>query len=158
MSKIPQADHFGEFMEYDLNGNITHLYRNAKNPNGQAMQIDNFSYTYSGNRLTKVADTSQNIEGYHGGGNPIGYDNNGNMISHPDKGINTISYNFLNLPSEIKGNSNAVITRYVYRADGVKVFKSYFLRGTTKETQYLDGFQYDNSNTSNALASSLSLK
>ncbi|RNA62869.1 RHS repeat-associated core domain-containing protein [Chryseobacterium nematophagum] len=158
LSTIAQTDHFGESMEYDLNGNITHLYRNAKNPNGQVMQIDNLSYTYSGNRLTKVADTSQNIEGYPGGGNPIGYDNNGNMISHPDKGINSISYNFLNLPSEIKGNSNAVITRYVYRADGVKVFKSYFLRGTTKETQYLDGFQYDNSSTSNALASSLSLK
>ncbi|RNA61954.1 RHS repeat-associated core domain-containing protein [Chryseobacterium nematophagum] len=161
LGTLPQADHFGESMEYDLNGNITHLYRNAKNPNGQAMQIDNLSYTYSGNRLTKVADTSQNIEGYHGGGNPIGYDNNGNMISHPDKGINSISYNFLNLPSEIKsnsGNSNAAITRYVYRADGVKVAKNYILGGTTKETQYLNGFQYDNSSASNVLASSPSLK
>ncbi|CAA7196831.1 DUF6443 domain-containing protein [Chryseobacterium potabilaquae] len=161
LSTIPQADHFGESMEYDVNGNITRLYRNAKNTNGQAMQIDNLSYIYLGNRLTKVTDASQNTDGYPGGGNVISYDNNGNMTSHPDKGINGISYNFLNLPSEIKansGNSNAAITRYVYRADGVKVAKNYILGGTTKETQYLDGFQYDNSGTSNVLASSSSLK
>ncbi|CAA7195244.1 DUF6443 domain-containing protein [Chryseobacterium potabilaquae] len=160
-STIPQEDHFGETAEYDLNGNITHLYRNAKNPNGLAMQIDNLTYTYLGNRLTKVADATQNSYGYSGTGNPIGYDNNGNMISHPDKGINSISYNFLNLPAEIKensGNTNAAITRYIYRADGVKVAKNYILGGTTKETQYLDGFQYDNSGTSNVLASSSSLK
>ncbi|RNA61957.1 RHS repeat-associated core domain-containing protein [Chryseobacterium nematophagum] len=128
---------------------------------GQPMQIDNLSYTYSGNRLTKVTDATQSSYGYPGGGNPIGYDNNGNMISHPDKGINTISYNFLNLPSEIKsnsGNSNAAITNYIYRADGIKVAKNYILGGTTKETQYLNGFQYDNSNASNVLASSSSLK
>ncbi|CAA7195464.1 DUF6443 domain-containing protein [Chryseobacterium potabilaquae] len=161
LGTLPQADHFGESMEYDVNGNITHLYRNAKNTNGLAMQIDNLSYTYLGNKLTKVTDASQNTDGYPGGGNVIGYDNNGNMISHPDKGINSINYNFLNLPSEIKansGNSNAAITRYVYRADGVKVVKNYILGGTTKETQYLDGFQYDNSGTSNILASSSSLK
>ncbi|CAA7196728.1 DUF6443 domain-containing protein [Chryseobacterium potabilaquae] len=161
LSTIPQTDHFGESMEYDLNGNITHLYRNAKNPNGQAMQIDNLSYTYSGNRLSKVTDATQSSYGYPGGGNPIGYDNNGNMISHLDKGINTISYNLLNLPSEIKsnsGNSDAAITRYIYRADGVKVSKNYILGGTTKETQYLNGFQYDNSSASNVLASYSSLK
>ncbi|WP_228442166.1 RHS repeat domain-containing protein [Chryseobacterium nematophagum] len=161
LSTIPQTDHFGESMEYDLNGNITHLYRNAKNPNGQAMQIDNLSYTYSGNRLIKVTDATQSSFGYPGGGNPIGYDNNGNMISHQDKGINTISYNFLNLPSEIKsnsGNTNAAISRYIYRADGVKVAKNYILGGITKETQYLDGFQYDNSSAPNVLASSSSLK
>ncbi|RMZ60374.1 RHS repeat-associated core domain-containing protein [Chryseobacterium nematophagum] len=161
LGTLPQADHFGESMEYDLNGNITRLYRNAKNTNGLTMQIDNLSYTYLGNRLTKVTDASQNTDGYPGGGSVIGYDNNGNMISHPDKGISSISYNFLNLTSEIKansGNSNAAITRYVYRADGAKVAKNYILGGTTKETQYLDGFQYDNSGTSNVLASSSSLK
>ncbi|RNA62004.1 RHS repeat-associated core domain-containing protein [Chryseobacterium nematophagum] len=160
-STIPQEDHFGETTEYDLNGNITHLYRNAKNPNGWAMQIDNLSYTYSGNRLTKVTDATQNAYGYSGGGNVIGYDNNGNMTNHLDKGINSISYNFLNLPFEIKsnsGNSNAAITRYVYRADGVKVAKSYILGTGTKETQYLDGFQYDNNSISNTLTPSSILK
>ncbi|RNA60991.1 RHS repeat-associated core domain-containing protein [Chryseobacterium nematophagum] len=160
-STIPQEDHFGEKTEYDINGNITHLYRNAKNPNGLAMQIDNLSYTYSGNKLVKVADATQNTYGYPGGGNPIGYDKNGNMISHPDKGINSIGYNFLNLPTEIKpnlGSSNSAITRYVYRADGVKVAKSYVLGTGTKETQYLDGFQYDNSDASNILTPSSNLK
>ncbi|CAA7195129.1 DUF6443 domain-containing protein [Chryseobacterium potabilaquae] len=160
-STIPQEDHFGEATEYDINGNITHLYRNAKNPNGLAMQIDNLTYTYLGNRLTKVVDATQNSYGYSGTGNPIGYDNNGNMISHPDKGINSIRYNFLNLPTEIKensGNTNAAITRYIYRADGVKVAKSYVLGIGTKETQYLDGFQYDNNGTSNSFTPTSTLK
>lgn len=36
---------------------------------------------------------------------------------------------------------NGVTTKYAYRADGVKVRKSY---GTNKTTDYLDGFQYEN--------------
>ncbi|CAA7193834.1 DUF6443 domain-containing protein [Chryseobacterium potabilaquae] len=162
-STIPQEDHFGETAEYDLNGNITHLYRNAKNPNGLAMQIDNLTYTYLGNRLTKVADATQNSYGYSGTGNPIGYDNNGNMISHPDKGINSIRYNFLNLPSELKINeSGRSVTirgmRYIYRADGVKVSKEYTQFTGNVETNYLDGFQYDNNDITNALDPSPTLK
>ncbi|RMZ59630.1 RHS repeat-associated core domain-containing protein [Chryseobacterium nematophagum] len=162
-STIPQEDHFGETAEYDLNGNITHLYRNAKNPNGWAMQIDNLTYTYSGNRLTKVSDATQNSYGYSGTGNPIGYDNNGNMISHPDKGISSIRYNFLNLPSELKIEISGKYLadrnlKYIYRADGVKVSKNYTQLIGNVETNYLDGFQYDNNDITNMLATSPTLK
>ncbi|MCJ7935354.1 MAG: hypothetical protein MUW56_17430 [Chryseobacterium sp.] len=155
-STVPQEDHFGETTEYDLNGNITRLYRNTKNTtNGLAMQIDNLSYTYSGNRLLKVTDAAQNYSGYSGGGNTIGYDSNGNMTNHLDKGINEITYNFLNLPSSVKNNNNTSpfgsLSSYLYRADGTKLKKgySYYKRdwqGNTSlaytVTDYLDGFQY----------------
>ncbi|REC41830.1 hypothetical protein, partial [Chryseobacterium pennipullorum] len=82
------------------------LYRNAKNTsNGLAMQIDDLTYVYSGNKLTKVTDASQNYLGYTGGGNTIGYDLNGNMTSHIDKNLKSISYNHLNLPNSFKSNS-----------------------------------------------------
>ncbi|MFP7658530.1 RHS repeat-associated core domain-containing protein, partial [Chryseobacterium proteolyticum] len=87
-STVPQENHFGESSEYDLNGNITRLYRNTKNTtNGLAMQIDNLTYSYTGNRLSKVAEASQNSSGYpyFATPNEITYDNNGNMTSHKDK-------------------------------------------------------------------------
>ncbi|WP_333596748.1 DUF6443 domain-containing protein [Chryseobacterium flavum] len=153
---VPEEDHFGETTEYDLNGNITRLYRNTKNTtNGLAMQIDNLTYTYSGNQLTKVTDASQNYSGYTGGGNTITYDLNGNMISHLDKGLNEIKYNFLNLPVLVKKNNNSgafgSLSSYLYRTDGTKLkkiysyYKSDWQANTSlalTTTDYLDGFQY----------------
>ncbi|MDQ0783432.1 DUF6443 domain-containing protein [Chryseobacterium sp. W4I1] len=155
-STVPLEDHFGESIEYDLNGNITRLYRNAKNTtNGMAMQIDNLTYNYAGNRLLNVTDASQNYSGYVGGGNTIGYDLNGNMTNHVDKEITNIQYNFLNLPSILTKNNNTSpfggIISHLYGADGRKLKKvySYYKKdwqGNTNlaltTTDYLDSFQY----------------
>ena len=101
------------------------------------MQIDNPVYTYTVNRFLNA----QNCLGYPGGSNTISYDNNGNMTVHPDKGISSIKYNYLNLPEQVTQDSK--ITNYIYRADGVKVKKS----GTAGlATDYLDGFQYTETN------------
>jgi hypothetical protein len=51
---------------------------------------------------------------------------NGNMISHPDKDISSIEYNYLNLPKQITRNSD--ITKYIYRADGTKIKKFFEIR------------------------------
>ncbi|MCY0979413.1 RHS repeat-associated core domain-containing protein, partial [Chryseobacterium sp. CY350] len=76
--------------------------------------------------------------------NTITYDDNGNMITHKDKGIASIEYNFLNLPDKINGMPGKFTktTFYNYRADGVKVSKSYYQGNSVKSTIYLDGFQY----------------
>lgn len=69
----------------------------------------------------------------------------------PDKGITGISYNFLNLPTQITQQN---ITKYYYRADGTKIKKAFTLNNTagsnTVNTDYLDGFQY--STESNVIA------
>ncbi|WP_390452853.1 RHS repeat domain-containing protein, partial [Chryseobacterium sp. Alg-005] len=108
-----------------------------------ATMIDNLKYEYNGNKLTKVTDEQQNPSGYPyiATPNTITYDANGNMITHLDKGISSIQYNYLNLPSQI--TQNAKVTSYTYRADGVKVKK---LFGDI-ETNYLDGFQYKSTYT-----------
>ena len=144
-----------ESIEYDLNGNITRLYRNAKHGKFYTpIQIDNLTYNYvngngNSNRLQNITDASNNSLGYPGGGQAITYDLNGNMTTMPDKGITQpIAYNFLNLPNLIKQNTNT--TTYLYRADGVKLRKTYNLVNAVGSkiitTEYLDGFQYSTPN------------
>jgi len=138
LATVPENSLYDEYLEYDLNGNIIVLSRNSKNPSsGAAMNIDALSYTYTGNRLLKVKDATQNNDGYPIGGNTIEYDANGNMTSNTDKGISSIEYNYLNLPKQIVQSSN--ITKYIYQANGTKV-KKFF--GNKIEVDYLDGFQY----------------
>ncbi|WP_294206174.1 DUF4329 domain-containing protein [uncultured Chryseobacterium sp.] len=67
------------------------------------------------------------------------------MVTHKDKGIATINYNILNLPVNIEVNPglrSRRITQYIYRADGVKIGKSFYQNGVTNYMMYLDGFQY----------------
>ncbi|MDR6157119.1 hypothetical protein QF023_000635 [Chryseobacterium sp. SLBN-27] len=144
------AKEYFEKPEYDANGNITRLKRSEGLAAGSttAMMIDNLRYDYTGNRLTKVTEEQiGNSKGYpylsvH---NTITYDDNGNMITHLDKGISEISYNFLNLPVTIQVNPglrSAKTTQYTYRADGVKVAKLFYQNSATTTTLYLNGFQY----------------
>ncbi len=110
-------------------------------------------YEYSGNRLTKVIENALNDTGYEGGNNAISYDLNGNMKDMLDKGIQSVQYNYLNLSNEfaiLQGSfgqlSNSSI-KYLYRADGTKLRKTYTEklpkgRTSTSMTDYLDGFQY----------------
>jgi RHS repeat-associated protein len=94
-------------------------------------------------------------------GTAISYDANGNMKDHKDKGILQIDYNILDLPDLVKFDKTYVPrftgmeldynvkTKYLYRADGVKLRKIYNygigranLEASTI-TDYLDGFQYE---------------
>ncbi|BAP32263.1 cell well associated RhsD protein [Chryseobacterium sp. StRB126] len=145
----PNVYYFNESAEYDSNGNILYLSRFRKSQNSTfAEYADGLSYTYdnNSNRLVKVKDTSSNGAGYPIGENTITYDDSGNMKNHLDKGINTINYNFLNLPNNISvnpGTKKQGTIQYIYRADGTKVAKTY--TGTLNSittTEYIDGFQY----------------
>ena len=145
------AREYFERLEYDLNGNIKRLQRSEGLVSGNtALMIDNLKYDYAGNRLTKVTEEQiGNSLGYpyFATPNSMGYDDNGNMTSHPDKGISKINYNFLNLPDNISvrpGTKTANTSRLTYRADGVKVSKIFSTNagGSVTNTDYLDGFQY----------------
>ncbi|WP_106915756.1 DUF6443 domain-containing protein [Chryseobacterium aurantiacum] len=155
----PWSKEHTETMDYDLNGNITKLYRTSAMNGTTAMVIDDLVYNYGpptslGNRLLDVRDNQHNKAGYEGGGNTISYDANGNLINMLDKQITGISYNFLNLPRTLDIGYGTITSqiRTNYRADGIKLRKenmqtSVGFAGTswTKEiTDYLDGFQYLN--------------
>jgi len=155
----PNSKENTESLDYDLNGNITNLYRTSVISYGTntATVIDNLSYAYAegGNKLTGITDSSQNQTGYENypPTYPINYDLNGNMLSMYGKGISSIHYNFLNLPNEIyMGFYSPFYVSHMYRADGSKLRKNTvstvtgFVNSTvtTEVTDYLDGFQYRN--------------
>ncbi|BFO64699.1 DUF6443 domain-containing protein [Chryseobacterium sp. KCF3-3] len=151
----PYNNNFNENLTYDLNGNIMTLKRNAYPVSGTtATQVDDLEYKYTGNRLNQVIENSSNPSGYEGGNNIIGYDLNGNMTDMKDKGIQSIIYNNLNLPTSIgiqnigyMGQISTTNINHLYRADGAKLRKtivqqSYMGLPITRMTDYLDGFQY----------------
>ncbi|WP_185249136.1 DUF6443 domain-containing protein [Chryseobacterium bernardetii] len=165
-SSIPENNYYNEILTYDLNGNVATLKRNRNAANIGAQLIDDLTYSYTGNRLDTVTEGAGNYFGYpETSGNLITYDENANMKSQVDKKILQIDYNFLNLPNYIKFNRSIpnrlgdsyVTTNYLYRADGIKLTKKYNSfsgRGqipTTSVTDYLDGFQYNNTESSDFL-------
>uniref|UniRef100_A0AAU6WMG0 RHS repeat-associated core domain-containing protein n=1 Tax=Chryseobacterium endophyticum TaxID=1854762 RepID=A0AAU6WMG0_9FLAO len=155
----PNVGENTESLEYDLNGNITKLFRTSVLEYGSTTptKIDDLEYIYDAqnksNKLITLNDNSFNPTGYEGGGMEIKYDVNGNMTEMPDKGINKIDYNYLNLPDKInysKNGNESVIVNTKYSAGGEKLRKEntttvFGINGYTtikKNTDYLDGFQY----------------
>ncbi|MEC4050176.1 RHS repeat-associated core domain-containing protein [Flavobacterium sp. SUN046] len=147
---------YNESMQYDKNGNILNLQRNGNYDDSvYNLQIDNLSYFYDTslsnlNRLMKVTDLSNDPTGFKddsNGSNDIAddysYDANGNMVTDQNKGITSIKYNILNLPTEIifLNNSTKKIN-YIYNAVGVKIRKIVTNGTVVSTTDYLNGFQY----------------
>jgi RHS repeat-associated protein len=144
-----------EFIDYDLNGNITNLYRTSVVESGNtATVIDRLQYTYesanNSNTLTNIIDLQNNPSGYEGGGGIIHHDPNGNMDRMDDKNIENINYNFLNLPNKIKYSGGIITIDHLYNAGGIKLQKKVprtecgiiNCNSFTDITDYLDGFQY----------------
>lgn len=133
---------------YDKNGNIRGIKRSGLKDN-KLTDIDDLTYYYQGssNKLLSVTDETTLPEGFNDGnktGNDYSYDSDGNLTKDLNKGITNITYNFLNLPTEVLWNATQKIN-YTYDASGVKL-KKVVTNGTTiTTTDYLGGFQYQNS-------------
>jgi len=175
LNRLLQADYskqgnttFNSYLEhlwYDKNGNIKNLLRNGgMDTDGYqfANPIDNLTYLYdtdNKNQLLRVFDATANPQGFKDDPNgtsiateisqapDYGYDANGNMIRDDNKGIKTITYNHLNLPTKITFANPNNIT-YLYNATGQKVNKVVTEKIGTQTiittTDYLSGFQYVN--------------
>ncbi len=142
---------------YDKNGNITSLERKGQiNKDATSFGImDNLVYTYdSGNKLLKVTDNGNDNEGfkdYNTYGNDYRYDANGNIVMDLNKGIGStdtdgVSYNFLNLPTNVvisNGSQNGNI-EYIYDANGVKLVKIVTEGSSVTTTEYSGSYIYEN--------------
>lgn len=146
-SEYGEGDNFstnkGKYKEYDirydLNGNIKSMKRNG---NGL---IDDLYYNYSGNQLQSVTDIASTSVGFvDRSGTDYSYDANGNLVRDGNKGISTISYNYLNLPQTISVGTDKYI-RYIYDANGNKLCKE-FKDGTNSVNKhfYAGALEYDN--------------
>ncbi|SHI47971.1 DUF6443 domain-containing protein [Aquimarina spongiae] len=140
---------------YDKNGNIGRITRNG-NPTGAATQkIDELYYTYSNNKLTDVREavtSSYKNEGFKDGTNAnddFEYDINGNTIIDRNKNISSITYNHLNLPTQVSFTNNSGFfptllgsIRYTYDALGNKLSKKVSENGATITTDYAGNYVY----------------
>ncbi len=136
---------YNESMEYDKNGNILRLSRYGDlDYDSFAIEIDALDYTYdTQNRLMKLKDNTNHPAGFKDSADleeEYKYDNDGNMIKDDNKGITSISYNHMNLPTEIIFRTGEKI-KYLYDATGNKLKKTITASRVT-ETDYLSGFQY----------------
>ena len=123
--------------------------------NGQNdLEIDNLTYTYSGNRLLKVEDSGQSA-GFNNRvnlSNEYRYDNSGNLKADDNKSISNVIYNHLNMPTEIEftrpsGQIDKI--QYTYDALGNKLKTIVQQNGSTVwTTDYSGLFQYDNNKIS----------
>lgn len=108
-------------LTYDRNGNIKTLQRTAG-----GVLIDNLVYMYTGNQLTGLTEsvrTSLAGDIYLPGAASVGsyvFDKNGNMTSDSRKALN-LTYNVLNLLSEVKTTAGILKAKYNYLADGTKL-------------------------------------
>lgn len=142
-------------ISYDKNGNLLTLTRRG-HTNAAASSfgvMDELNYTYltgnytnETNKLTRVQDSGNKDYGFKDGASNIGeysYDQNGNMISDANKGITDITYNHLNLPTQvtISDSSNNGTIAYIYDATGIKQKKA-VSTGTT--TEYAGNYIYEN--------------
>lgn len=132
-----------DWVSYDQNGNINSLQR--KGHNGTSVIsgfMDDLTYDYdNGNKLLAVNDSGDGVYGFKNGVNlttEYVYDVNGNMTRDDNKGITTITYNHLNLPTQVTiGGQNI---DYIYDATGVKQCK--IVQGVT--TDYAGNYIYEN--------------
>ncbi|MEM6716928.1 MAG: RHS repeat-associated core domain-containing protein, partial [Cyanobacteria bacterium P01_C01_bin.147] len=140
---------------YDLNGNVTSILRQGKNLNGAVDVIDDLSFHYGagsnqGNQLRSVTD-ERGRAGFEDGttsGDDYAYDANGNLLFDRNKGIDTIYYNHLNLPSAVvlslSGGKEKDSLAYLYDAGGTKLQQKHYKADTLyKTTDYLGSRIYE---------------
>lgn len=148
---------YNEDIRYDMNGNIQGLERNGEmDSQTTPLGIDHLEYTYDPtrpNRLLKVFDATNSPHGFDDDSNGIedsdddySYDDNGNMTTDQNKGITSITYNHLDLPTKVVFGAENRKIEYLYNAAGMRIQKavtSVEAAGTvTTTTNYFQGFQY----------------
>lgn len=116
---------------YDKQGNPGTIKRYGMTSNGVFGLVDDLSFSYDGNRVTSVNDAAGNIpysfshdfKNYTTQSVEYSYNANGAMSKDLNRGISSIQYNILNLPSriEIKSPVGEARNEYVYRSDGEKL-------------------------------------
>ena len=130
---------------YDKNGNITSIHR--KNWSGTKPFIDYLTLNYNGNKLIKVIEDPYFCQvpnlGFIDGADlslEYLYDKNGNMTRDYNKGIDEISYNYLNLPETLASGTDQL--QFTNDASGTKLKKNYQTSAITWTTEYNDNFVY----------------
>ncbi len=129
-----KSDSYSTSYSYDLMGNIESLTKNGLLDDKSYGKIDDLTYEYNGNQITKITDKVSGpyykdaMHFVDGADAEIEYeyDKNGCMTKDLNKNISKIEYNLLNLPTKLSFEDGSVIS-YSYDADGNKLSANYNL-------------------------------
>lgn len=142
---------------YDANGNIKRLSRKGFISAGTWGNVDSLSYTYTGTGIP--SDVSNRLFNVHDVINPsIGvgdfknnavtsieyfYYDDGSLKADLNKGIDSIKYNYLGLPTRIYFDPDKYIEN-IYTADGVKLAQRIVNGATAIQNDYIGDLLYKN--------------
>ena len=146
--------HFNETLYYqDAPTNVSR-YKANYNESSFYDLLDNLTMNYIGNQLIKAenAVSTSNFSNQGDFRNEVSktveyeYDKNGNMTKDFNKGIDTISYNSLDLPISlsIKNSLGSATNNYTYSANGKKLKVEMKYGNQTKTTDYVGNMIYEN--------------
>ena len=146
-------------LTYDANGNIMSMSQNGFKIGSPAAPIDRLTYAYqpNSNKLNQVKDSANDpistLGDFHYNASTkdssdYNYDGNGNLTLDNNKAIDTIIYNYLNLPQQVHINGKGTIL-YTYDASGTKLKKVTMdsLSHHSTTTLYQGGFVYQQTDT-----------
>lgn len=137
---------YNESMTYDAMGNIQSLVRNTSIL-GVLNQIDNLTYSYTGNQLKKVSDasTSNKDLGFKDGINTdddYSYNTNGDLLKDKNKGISNTNMGYqMDKVSKVTMDNGDVFD-YEYERTGEKMTTTWTSGTNQEKTWYRDGIQY----------------
>lgn len=157
------ADHYSTSYAYDKNTNPTKISRKGRTGQDTFGLLDQLTMTYEGNRLRTLNDAiaPRNlaravdfqvedigpIEEEEITINTFEYDKNGNLTKDRTRGISSVQYNLLNLPSKLSiSNSDGSATQqYLYSSDGRKLRMTIQTPHDTLKRDYVGSYIYENS-------------
>ncbi|HNQ42756.1 MAG TPA: RHS repeat-associated core domain-containing protein, partial [Saprospiraceae bacterium] len=133
---------YNENLTYDLNGNILTLGRRGYISAGNWNTIDTLTYTYGNssnpNWGTTIADGSGSALGYPNTTGTFSFDAAGNQTTYSAKGITSITYNHLNLPTKYTWSGGNTL-EIQYDASGRKLAK---VPSTGNSKTYVGSIEY----------------
>lgn len=147
------TENYSVSMDYDVNGNIKHLQRNSRIGSNAYGLVDNLTYDYfdNGDKLKKVDDAvSGNIYAHDFrdvGGDDYTYSVDGKLTADNNKGIASITYNFLDLLKKVTFSDGRTVENW-YTSMGEKRQRKVSKNGIDTYTLY-DGemiYTYTGSN------------
>lgn len=152
-------DNYKEDMTYDSRGNIKTLNREgATVVSGKYYRraLDRLTYVYDqqanndiSNKLIDVNESSSGSTtlGYKPGSSDYEYDGNGNMTRDPSRGITSIEYNHLDLPTKVIWGT-AQRLEFIYDATGTLLNRKIITTNsqsvdvTQENRDYVGGIEY----------------
>jgi len=145
----------GYQISYDGNGNVLNMLQMGFKVGGSSV-VDALTYNYNpaSNKLQQVVDNNNDAASklgdfhYNAGtktSTDYAYDVNGNLTADANKGISSLTYNYLNLAQQFTVTSKGTVT-YQYDARGTKLTKTTIDNTAnpvkTTVTTYIGGFVY----------------